>query len=223
MGVALSRERVACVTVPLGPDAHLFAVAEGFGRIDGMPVAHVAVQRLRLAFERLRRSRRHARALAQPESATALLAGAIARLNEEIYARAASHADYVSAGCSLTAVLAVRRVAIAAHLGATAAYLERDGRTRALTVPHVVADLPVRLLTRSLGTQARAAASIASFEIDESDTLVLTDSEHHRLIAHSFHRHDLRPVAAQSASLPILTPARVGFVIWLALALLCVR
>lgn len=223
MGVALSRDRTAYVTVALGAGAHLFAVAEGFGRIDGMPVAHVAVQRLRLSFERQRRNRRLARALAQPESATALLVATVARLNEEIYARAASHADYVSAGCSLTVVLVVRRVATAVHLGATAAYLERDDRRRALTVPHVVADLPVRLLTRSLGTQARSDAAVASLEIDENETLVLTDSEERRLIVHSFGREAFAVEAIRATVFPFAFLAGLIAAASLALALLCIH
>ncbi|MDQ2992346.1 MAG: hypothetical protein M3R30_05945 [Candidatus Eremiobacteraeota bacterium] len=223
MGVALSGDRAARVSIVLGSGAQLLAVAEGFGRIDGVPVANAALQRLRIAFERRRRGDRIARALERPEGAAALLSGSVVRLNDEIYARGASHADFVSAGCSLTAVLLVGNHAIAAHLGATAAYLTRDGHSRALTPQHVVADLPVRLLTRALGAQPVCEPSMASFDIDDGDTLVLTDSANRPLIVREFRRDDLETFAMGVASSGLATVARVAAVAFFALALLCVR
>lgn len=223
MGVALTGDRTARVTVGLGPGAQVLAVAEGFGRIDGVPVANATLQRLRVAFERLRRSRRTARALERPETAAVLLSGAIARLNDVIFARGASHADYVSAGCSITAVLVIPGYAIAAHLGATAAYLNRDGRSRALTAQHVIADLPVRMLTRALGVQPRCEASMATFAIEEGDTLVLTDSANHRLIVRRFGRGDVENVARRGTALGATALARAGAAVFFALAVLWVR
>ena len=223
MGVALTGDRAARVTVALGSGAQLLAVAEGFGRIDGVPVANAALQRLRIAFERLRRSRRIARALERPESAAALLSGAIARLNDEIFARGASHADYVSAGCSITAVLVIPGYAIAAHLGATAAYLGRGGRSRALTSQHVIADLPVRMLTRALGVQPRCDATMATFGIEEGDTLVLTDAGNRRLIVRRFGRDDLEVVVPLGATRGATILVRAGAALSFLLAFLCVR
>lgn len=223
MGVALTGDRAARLTVALGSGAQLMAVAEGFGRIDGVPVANAALQRLRIAFERPRRSRRLARALARPENATALLAGAIARLNDEIFARGASHADYVAAGCSITAVLMIPGYAIAAHLGATAAYLSRGGRSRALTSQHVIADLPVRMLTRALGVQPRCDATMATFAIEDGDTLVLTDSTNRRLIERQFGRDDAEGVARRVAAHGATVLARIGAFAFFALAVLWVR
>jgi serine/threonine protein phosphatase PrpC len=223
VGVALSGDRAARVTVSLGAGAQLVAVAEGFGRIDGVPVANAALQRLRIAFERQRRTHRIARALCRRESAAALLSGAVARLNDEIYARGASHADFVSAGCSLTAVLIVRGYAIAAHLGATSASLTRDGRSRVLTPQHTVADLPIRLLTRALGAQSRCEASVSTFEIEDGDTLVLCDSANRRLIVRQFGRDDLEGVTWHRGSGWAALMARAGAAIGFVLAFLCVR
>ncbi len=223
MGVALTGDRAARVSIALGSGAQLLAVAEGFGRIDGVPVANAALQRLRLAFERHRRGDRIARALERPESAAALLCGSVSRLNDEIYARGASHADFVSAGCSLTAVLLVGNRATAAHLGATAAYLTRDGHSRALTTRHVVEDLPVRLLTRALGAQPVCEPSMASFDIDDGDSLVLTDSANRPLIVREFRHDDLETFAMGASGAGFATIARVGAFVFFALAFLCVR
>jgi serine/threonine protein phosphatase PrpC len=223
VGVALSGDRAARVTVGLGSCAQLMAVAEGFGRIDGVPAANAALQRLRMAFERQRRSHRLGRALERPESAAALLSGAIARLNDEMFGRAASHADYVSAGCSITAVLVVRGYAVVAHLGATAAYLTREGRSRAMTPQHVIAELPVRVLTRALGIQPRCDATMATFEIEDGDTLVLTDASNRRLIVRQFGRDDLEGVAWHGVARDGAALARIGAAVFFALAFLCVR
>ncbi len=223
MGVALSGDRAARVSIALCSGAQLLAVAEGFGRIDGVPVANAALQRLRIAFERHHRGDRIARALERPESAAALLCESVARLNEEIYARGASHADFVSASCSLTGVLLVGNHAIAAHLGATAAYLTRDGHSRALTPRHVIADLPVRLLTRACGAQPVCEPSMASFDIEDGDTLVLTDSVNRPLIVREFRHDDLDTFAMGASGASRAAIVRVAAGIFFALAFLCIR
>ena len=108
------------------------------------------------------------------------------------------------------------------HLS-TSAYLTRDGRSRALTPQHVIADLPVRMLTRALGVQARCEPTMATFEIEDGDTLVLTDAGNRRLIVRQFGRDDLEGVAWRSAAHRTFSLARVGAAVFFALALLCVR
>ena len=70
---------------------------------------------------------------ARARTVAAMLGGVIARVNDELHARSASHEDYVTAGASLTAVLLLRERAYLAHVGSTAAYLARGGSVTALT------------------------------------------------------------------------------------------
>lgn len=222
MGVAASRAGTAHARAALGGGVTLLAVADGFGRVDGVPVASVAIARLRDAFERRARTERFHRMLERPEVASALLAAEIARANEAVFARSASHADYVAAGCSLTAVLIVRRRATVAHVGATAAQISRGGRARILTPHHVAGDLPVRLLTRALGAYPRVELALCAADIEDGDTLALLDAGGRPAIVHRCDRcADEGPAAAARSR--ISPPAIAAAIAFFLLALSCVR
>jgi protein phosphatase len=175
MSIAVSGDRGTCVSLALGRSTYLFAVADGFGSIDGIPAAKAALERLRFECERRSRSERFRRALERAESATTALLGIVASVNGELFVRSASHDDYVTAGCSLTTVLVRGRRAFVAHAGATAAYLARAGYVVSLTQDDSVGDAPVRILTRAVGTQPHLDASVCNFTLDDGDAMVLTD------------------------------------------------
>ena len=222
MGVAASRNGAASARVVLRPDAQLLVVADGFGRIDGVPIANAAVARLRVAIERRARSERFARALDRPEPASALLAAEIAKVNEALFARSASNQDYVSAGCSLTAALIVRRRVILAHVGATSAHLTGGGRSRSLTPHHVASAFPVRLLTRALGAYGRVEPALAAFDADDGDALVLCDARERKVLEHRFEASTLVvPFGAVRDRLGAIGPAAAAA--FFAIAMLCVR
>jgi hypothetical protein len=167
MNVAIRGDRSSCLTKLLAPQTYLFAVANGFGSIEGIPVAQNALARL--LDEAQRRARR-------PKHIKNLLSSALARVNEELHARTASHEDYVTAACSITAVLLNENRAYLAHAGSTGAYLARDGYVVSLTKNDAFEDersaFPV--LTRALGIASQLDVASCSFGMHEGDTLVLT-------------------------------------------------
>ncbi len=175
MALAVSGDRGTTLGLALGSGAHVFAVAEGFGTIDHIPTAGAALARLRAECERRSTGERLRRVLQRSDAASGLLLGAMGRVNAELFVRSAAHDDYVTAGCSLTAVLVNGRRAFVAHAGSTAAYLVRAGFVMALTQDDAVREGRVRILTRSMGTQAHLEASVCNFTFDDGDTLVLTD------------------------------------------------
>ncbi len=168
MNVAVTGDRGCCLSQQLSDQRYLFAVATGFGRIDGEPVASFALANL------LRRMQRaHA-----PRSVAALLGGVIARVNDELYARSASHEDYVTAGASMTAVLFERERAYLAHIGSTAAYLGRGGSVLALTKTDAFEDGFGRpILIRALGLTRTLDMEVSAFALAPGDELVLAEHE----------------------------------------------
>lgn len=180
MNVAVSGDRGSCLTQLLAPQTYLFAVANGFGHIEGEPIASDVLQRLQ--DETQRRSRRH-------KHAKNILSSAFARVNDEVHARTASHEDYVTAGCSATAVLLVDNRAYLAHTGSTAAYLARDGYVVSLTKSDAFeGEGAVPVLTRAIGVAPVVDVTSCTFTLNDGDTLVLTgrrlrESEERRRLA----------------------------------------
>ncbi len=104
---------------------------------------------------------------------------AFCRVNDEVHARTASHEDYVTAGCSATAVLLVDNRAFLAHAGSTGAYLARDGYVVSLTKHDAFEGHgSVPILTRAIGIAPSIDVAACSFTLSGGDTLVLTG---HRL------------------------------------------
>lgn len=166
MNVAVSGDRSSCLTQQLAPRTYLFAVANGFGRVEGEPIAANVLQRL--YDESLRRARRRK----NPKN---VLTTAFTQVNDDVHARTASHEDFVTAGCSATAVLLVENRAYLAHAGSTGAYLMRDGYIVSLTKNDAFEEdggLPV--LTSAIGVAPTIDAASCTFTLDEGDTLILT-------------------------------------------------
>lgn len=172
MDVAISGDRACCLTQELGNDMYLFAVASGFGLVEGRPAAPALLGRLRVEFERRARHGRLRRSEHRPKGITTGILSAFARVNEDLHGRTASHEDYVTAGCSVTGVLLVEDRAYLAHVGSTAAYLARDGYVVSLTKNDAF-ESPTPILTRALISAPRVDVAVCSFALNDGDALVL--------------------------------------------------
>lgn len=175
MNVAVSGERGCCLSRQLSPDGYLFAVATGFGRVDGEPAAQLALGRMRAEFERRARTGRFQRLCGRPRSAAAVLGAVMSRVNEELHARSASHEDYVTAGASMTAVLLMRERAYLAHIGSTAAYLARGGSLVALTTNEAFEGENSPVLVNALGLTRMLDTTVSAFSLMAGDALVLAE------------------------------------------------
>ena len=165
----------AYVAEIVAPGIVLLAVAHGFGRIRERPASAVAAQSIRDNLKhRVRRERR------DPRSA---LAAAFAAANARIYAHSGSTDDFVASGTSLTAALIVGDHAFVGHVGATRAYLGRDGALSTLTTDDALDEGPLRLLTRTLGTQPQLEPSLVHVRLMHGDALVLSSGALHELLA----------------------------------------
>jgi serine/threonine protein phosphatase PrpC len=164
MNVAVSGDRGSCVTRRLAPQTYLFAVASGFGCVEGEPIARNVLERLEDDMQR--RARR-------PKNFKNALSGAFAHVNDEVHARTASHEDYVTAGCSATAVLLVENRAFLAHVGSTGAYLARDGYVVSLTKNDAFDGEGLPVLTRAIGVSSTLELAACSFTLNEGDSLIL--------------------------------------------------
>ncbi|MDQ2872029.1 MAG: hypothetical protein M3R35_02745 [Candidatus Eremiobacteraeota bacterium] len=174
MEVAVSGDRSCVLSTQLAPRTYFFAVAHGFGLIDGEPPARIALQRLRGEFERRGRPERVRRAKARPKAIASLLIAALARVNGDLHVRSASHDDYTTAGCSLTAALVIDERAYLAHVGTSAAYLSRDGFTVCLTKEDAFDAGTRSVLVRAIGVQPHLEVSVCSFTLGNGDSLVLS-------------------------------------------------
>lgn len=174
MEVAVSGDRGCVLSTRLGPSLYLFAVAHGFGSIDGSPPARLALQRLRADFERRARHNRLRRAQMRPKAITSALIAALSRVNGDLHLRSASHEDYITAGCSLTAALVIDERAYLAHVGTTAAYLAREGYVVGLTRADAFEVDGSHILTRAIGTGSHLEVAVCSFTLSTGDALVLS-------------------------------------------------
>jgi protein phosphatase len=179
----------AHVAEVIAPGVVLLAVAEGFGSVRGQAAPIVAALAIRDALRhRVRPDGRDARAA---------LLSAFASANARVFAHSGSHDDHVASGASLTAALIVGDRAHVAHVGATRAYLGRDGALMALTTDDELAgdgwmlartNVPTEalignLLTRTLGTQATLDATVTNVRLMHGDALVLATGGFHKAIS----------------------------------------
>jgi serine/threonine protein phosphatase PrpC len=123
-----------------------------------------------------------------------MILAAFAHANNRIYAQSGSHDDYVAAGASLTTALVVGSRVYIGHVGESRAYLARGEKLTPLTEDDaIVSDSSGggkmttgarlrSLLTRTLGTQPTLEATVAHFELQDDDKLILcTDGVHKTL------------------------------------------
>ena len=164
----------AYVAEIVAPGIVLLAVAHGFGRIRERSAPTVAALAVRDHLKRRVRGERR-----DPRSA---LASAFSAANARIYAHSGSTEDYVASGTSLTAALIVGDHAFVGHVGATRAYLGREGTLRPLTADDAVGDGALRLLTRTLGTQPALEPALAHLRLMHGDALVLSAGALHELL-----------------------------------------
>jgi serine/threonine protein phosphatase PrpC len=188
--VAIRGDRASCLTMQLGPRTWFFALARGFGSVDGMPVERALLSRLRAECERRLRSDRFRRAVDRPHAAATAVLAALSRVNGDLYVRAAAHDDYVTAAASFTAALIVRGRAYVMHAGGTAAYLAHRGDVVALSGDDLFEDSDMPLLGRTLATTPNLDVAVSSVALDPGDVIVLVghrvpgDIDRRTLIAH---------------------------------------
>jgi serine/threonine protein phosphatase PrpC len=164
----------AYVAEIVAPGIVLLAVAHGFGRIRERPAPAVAAEAVRDSLKRRVRGERR-----DPRTA---LSAAFSAANARVYAHSGSTDDYVASGTSLTAALILGDHAFVGHVGATRAYLGRDGALTTLTADDAVGDGPMRLLTRTLGTQPTLEPALAHLRLMHGDALVLSSGALHELL-----------------------------------------
>ena len=168
MNVAVTGDRGCCLSQRLSAESYLFAVATGFGRIDGESTASFALTNLSRRMQRAR----------IPRAVATMLGGAVARVNDELHARSASHEDYVTAGASMTAIFLLRERAYLAHVGTTAAYLARGGSVTPLTKSDAFSDgLGRPVLLRALGLTRTLHVPVSAVALAPGDTVVLSERE----------------------------------------------
>ena len=172
MDVAIRGDRASCLSLQLAPRSWLFAVARGFGQIDGVAAAPATLARVRGECERRLKGERFRRAVDRPQAAATAMLGVLSRVNGDIFSRSASHDDYVTAGCSLTATLVVRGHAYVIHSGGTAAYLAHKGEVTALTAEDSL-ESTTPLLSRALGAASSLDVSVSSVNVDAGDVMIL--------------------------------------------------
>jgi len=173
LDVAIRGDRASCLSLQLGPRSWLFAVARGFGTVDGVSAAPATLERLRAECERRLRTERFRRAVDRVQAAPTAVLGALSRVNGDLFARSASHADYVTAGCSITMALVVRGYACVIHTGGTAAYLAHQGDISVLTGEDTLSEATHELLGRALGASASLDVSVSSVPFDPGDVMIL--------------------------------------------------
>ncbi len=190
MDVAIRGDRASCLTLQLGAQTWLFAVARGFGAIDGSGTAPAALGRIRSEFDRRSKSERFRRALDRPQPAATAMLGVLSRVNADLFSRSAAHDDYITAGCSFSAALIVRGRAYIIHSGGTAAYLAHGGELRPLTRDDALEAAGFPVLARALGTSSSLDVSVSSIGVEAGDMVILMahrvagDLDRQALIAH---------------------------------------
>jgi protein phosphatase len=165
----------AFVAEIVAPGIVLLAVAHGFGRIRERPAPAVAAQAIRDNLKRRVRCERR-----DPRAA---LAAAFSAANARVYAHSGSTDDFVASGTSLTAALIVGDHAFVGHVGGTRAYLSRAGALSALTSDDALGEGPLRLLTRTLGTQPTLEPALSHLRLMHGDALLLSSGALHELLA----------------------------------------
>ncbi len=169
----------------------LLAVADGFGRPQGVSASTVVLDAVR---ERVRRELRRAtlpsRTLTRNDLRE-LLVHAFADANDRLLRLSGGSDDYVSSGCTCSLVLIVSEEAFIAHIGDSRAYLLRRGELVQLTSDEAIETDFVRsgsgqsaarqmrharpLLTRALGIEpaAHAPPKVTQYTLHPHDALLL--------------------------------------------------
>jgi hypothetical protein len=174
MDVAIRGDLASCLTLRLAPSTWVFAIARGFGEIDGVPIARAALARFESECRRRTRGEARRRRLQRSPVAASTLCGALARVNGALYLRGAGHDDYVPSACSFSAVLVVQNRAYVAHAGSTAAYLVHGSDVLALTAGDTFEeDKTAPVLARALGIGPTLTFSVSSIALEAGDTLAL--------------------------------------------------
>lgn len=173
MDVAISGDRSSCLTQEFTCGTYLFAVAHGFGKIEDEPIAPAVLAKVRAEFDRRARGNGLQRAQAKPKGIGNLFGAVFNQVNDYVRARSASHDDYVTAGCSLTAALIMGDRAYLSHVGSTAAYLDRGGYAVPLTKHDTFESEGLPVLTRALGADSTIDAAFCTFSLSEGDSLIL--------------------------------------------------
>ena len=141
--------------------------------MGGVATETALLARLRAECARRARGAAFRRAVGYPQSAATALLALLSRVNGDLYATTASHDDYVTAACSLTAVLVVAGRAYTIHAGATAAYLVRAGEMIALCADDVLDERLVPLLGRSFVASPALDVAVSTVELVEGDLIAL--------------------------------------------------
>jgi serine/threonine protein phosphatase PrpC len=128
---------------------------------------------LRAECERRLRTERFRRAVDRVQAAPTAVLAALARVNGDLFARSASHADYVTAGCSITAALVVRGYACVIHTGGTAAYLAHNGQISVLTGDDSLGEASLELLGRAFGASSSLDVSVSRVSFEAGDVMIL--------------------------------------------------
>ena len=202
MPLTIAGQHRRYLQLALGSHANAFAVCNGFGTIDGMPVEEAALRELQTTLQRRSRGARFAYQIAKPKAMAAFLIAVVSHLNAYLFKRSAAHEDYVTSGASLTLILVCKNRAYLAHVGTTAAYVVRSGYVVALTKDDSCSfgeDQPARILTRALGIGSQMQMSVCSFRVAGGDTLVLASKriagiEDRRALARCIMDGDADPV-----------------------------
>lgn len=171
MDVAIRGDLATCLTLRLAPSTWLFAVARGFGAVDGTPIARAALVRLEAECRRRTRAEARRQRLARSHAAAGMLCGALARVNGALYLRSAGHDDYVPAACSLSAALVVGNRAYVAHAGSTAVYLVHGSSVFALTGGDTFDDAAQPVLARAIGVAPVLTFAVSSIGLECGDVL----------------------------------------------------
>jgi serine/threonine protein phosphatase PrpC len=186
MDVAIRGDLASCLTLRLAPSTWVFAIARGFGEVDGAPIARVALARFENECRNRTRSETRRRRLLRSHVAAGILCGALARVNSALYLRTAGNDDYVPSACSLSAALVVRNRAYVAHAGATAVYLVHHGDVLPLTGTDAFdGGMLQPILTRALGVEPALNFAVSSIALESGDALAFCPRadgpEHHAL------------------------------------------
>jgi len=186
----------------LHPNVTLLAIADGFGRADGVQASAIVVDGVREVIRReLLRATFPQRSLT-PTNIRELLTEAFAEANDRLLHGGGSTDDHVAAASTCTAVLLVDDKAFVAHVGDSRAFLMRRNELVQLTpdesiVPEFVRSgggkqrlaRPQRitrpLLTRVLGVEEAAAAPprVAHYTLHARDAVALCTDGAYRGVA----------------------------------------
>ena len=169
----------------------LLAVADGFGRPQGVSASTVVLDAIRDSVRReLRRATLPSRTLTRNDLRE-LLVRAFGDANDRLLRMSGGGDDYVSSGCTCSLVLIVSEEAFVAHIGDSRAYLMRRGELVQLTTDEAIETDFVRsgigqsssrpprhsrpLLTRALGLEpaANVPPKVTQYTLHPHDSLLL--------------------------------------------------